>query len=46
MQPRSKSNKRSLINGIMGKMFGGIIAEIMGNKVSADEHAMLSSLLK
>jgi uncharacterized protein (DUF302 family) len=31
--------------GLMGKMFGGVIAEIMGGKVSADEQAILSRVV-
>lgn len=31
--------------GLMGKMFGGAVAEIMGGKVAADEHAILESAL-
>ena len=32
--------------GLMGKMFGGTIAEVMGGKVSKDEQAMLRSVVK
>ena len=32
--------------GLMGKMFGGNIAEIMGGKVARDEEAMLQGMLK
>ena len=31
---------------LMGKMFGGNIAEIMGSKVARDEEAMLQGMLK
>ncbi|MEQ8167993.1 MAG: DUF302 domain-containing protein [Candidatus Eremiobacterota bacterium] len=31
--------------GLMGKMFGGKIAEVMGEKVSKDEEIILSSVL-
>jgi uncharacterized protein (DUF302 family) len=31
--------------GLMGKMFGGRIAEIMGNKVATDEHAILAPVI-
>lgn len=41
-----KTHISKMNTGLMGNMFGGIIAEIMGNKVSADEHAMLSSLVE
>ncbi|MBD3265068.1 DUF302 domain-containing protein [bacterium] len=30
--------------GLMGKMFGGTIAEVMGNKVSRDEHKLLNDI--
>lgn len=32
--------------GLMGKMFGGVIAEVMGGSVAADEEHILSSVLK
>jgi len=32
--------------GLMGKMFGGTIAEVMGGQVSADEHKILESVVK
>jgi uncharacterized protein (DUF302 family) len=32
--------------GLMGKMFGGKIAEIMGGSVAAEEHAMLAEVIK
>ena len=32
--------------GLMGKMFGGTIAEVMGGQVSADEHKILKSVVK
>ena len=32
--------------GLMGKMFGGIIARVMGGKVSADEKKILTGILK
>ena len=32
--------------GLMGKMFGGNIAEVMGGHVSRDEHVMLSGILE
>jgi len=32
--------------GLMGKMFGGNVAKVMGECVSRDEHAMLISVLK
>jgi uncharacterized protein (DUF302 family) len=32
--------------GLMGKMFGGTVAEVMGNKVSADENQLLQPLFK
>lgn len=32
--------------GLMGKMFGGKIAEIMGGKVSHDEHQLLKGIVK
>ncbi|HDS84391.1 MAG TPA: DUF302 domain-containing protein [Phycisphaerales bacterium] len=32
--------------GLMGKLFGGTVAEIMGGAVSRDETAMLTGLLK
>jgi len=32
--------------GLMGKMFGGIIAEIMGDKVGSDEKAILKDIIK
>lgn len=31
--------------GLMGKMFGGNIAKIMGSKVSKDEHAILAGIV-
>ena len=31
--------------GLMGKLFGGRIAEIMGNKVAHDEHAILAPVI-
>lgn len=31
--------------GLMGKMFGGRIAEVMGGKVAQDEHQILSSVV-
>lgn len=31
--------------GLMGKMFGGNIAKIMGSKVAKDEHAILSAVV-
>ncbi len=30
--------------GVMGPMFGGIIAELMGDKVTKDIHGMLAAL--
>lgn len=32
--------------GLMGKMFGGTIAEVMGGHVSEDEQAILQSVVK
>ncbi|RKY24266.1 MAG: DUF302 domain-containing protein [Planctomycetota bacterium] len=32
--------------GLMGKMFGGTIAEVLGKDVAADEKAMLKSVTK
>ncbi len=32
--------------GLMGKMFGGIIARVMGGKVSVDEEKMLNIILE
>ena len=32
--------------GLMGKMFGGRIAEIMGSKVAHDEHRILAPVIK
>ncbi len=32
--------------GLMGKLFGGNIAKIMGGSVAAEEHAMLSEVIK
>ena len=32
--------------GLMGKMFGGTVAEVMGEKVSADEEVILSAVIK
>ncbi len=32
--------------GLMGKMFGGKIAEIMGGQVAKEEHAMLAEVIK
>jgi len=31
---------------LMGKMFGGTIAEVMGGQVSVDEHKILQSVVK
>lgn len=31
--------------GLMGKMFGGVIAEVMGGKVAKDEKAILASVV-
>jgi len=31
--------------GLMGRMFGGTIAEVMGNKVSADEQKIMADVL-
>jgi len=31
--------------GLMGKMFGGIIADIMGNRVAADERTILKNIV-
>ena len=31
--------------GLMGKMFGGNIAKVMGSKVAKDEHAILSAVI-
>lgn len=35
-----------LNTGLMGKMFGGNVAEVMGNKVAADEKQILSAVLQ
>ncbi len=32
--------------GLMGKMFGGTIADVMGGQVSADEHKILQAVIK
>ena len=32
--------------GLMGKMFGGNIAKVMGGSVAVDEHKILLGLLK
>jgi len=32
--------------GLMGKMFGGVIAEVMGGKVAAEEGAILEGVVK
>jgi hypothetical protein len=32
--------------GLMGKMFGGTIARVMGGKVSADEKAILGQVVR
>ncbi|MEW6711984.1 MAG: DUF302 domain-containing protein [Candidatus Riflebacteria bacterium] len=32
--------------GLMGKLFGGNIAKIMGGSVAAEEHAMLNEVIK
>ena len=52
---RGRSNTADTNNGrswkgkmnteLMGKLFGGNIAEVMGNKVARDEVAILAALL-
>jgi hypothetical protein len=32
--------------GLMGKLFGGNVAKVMGSSVTADEEAILEGLLK
>jgi len=32
--------------GLMGKMFGGVIAEVMGSEVASDEDEMLKTIIK
>lgn len=32
--------------GLMGKMFGGTVAEVMGGRVAADEHKILDAVTK
>jgi uncharacterized protein (DUF302 family) len=43
-QPDGTVKYSKMNTGLMGKMFGGTIAEVMGGAVSEDEHAMLEGI--
>jgi uncharacterized protein (DUF302 family) len=44
--PGGKVRIAKLNTGLMGKLFGGTVAEVMGGKVAADEQKMLDAVLE
>jgi len=44
--PDGKVHISGMNMGLMGKMFGGTIAEVMGGQVSADERKILQAVVK